>query len=823
MNTQFRKFRKWKDMVMSKSTELDEKIKELTEKIAVEPEDAELYKNRADIYHKQDNYDNAIVDYTKAIELNPEYAVDAYLSRGLCYNDIEDYDSALNDYTKVIEFNPENEAVYMCRGVCYESLEDYDSALKDYTKVIELNPKKEDAYLCMGNCYSFLELMENYEVTLKNYTKAIEINSEYEEAYLFRGRRYFDLQNYDAALKDYTKTIEINSKNEEAYLERGKCYLIMENDDNALKDYAKAAELNPKNKGAYFFDRGEYYFDLENYEVALKDYTKAIEINPENDNAYSKRGLCYFNLENYDAMLNDCIKAIEINPENEDAYLYRGHYYFFYLQSDDDALENYTKVIEINHENENSYLFRGLCYYSMEKEQESLKDLSSYKQARKRFCKKIKKNEIKFYPISDLVIDSSIDYMLKVMEILLDLKELKFYNKEYSETAKYLDALNFENEECPPYLERFIFQLFGNYPKFNHSLNEVLERDGKELFLIRSKLTILSDICDKFYKEILKMPKDELSGNAGNYFNQQVNFTFLYFNINKALQEKNVELVEKKEREKAQAKIEERNKIIQDLSHSIKNLIKPVIDPLENLKKEIYVNPQLIEKALRGANIVRGIVNAIDSSFKGTIDDFYYDAKHNNGKESLSLQFILTESMKYSVANMFDGKYFGKFQLKYFPTKDYYLSAKSEWEKISQSNLSDISPFLQKYFFDTGFAFNDSEKFVIGNNNSSAINLLILFQEIILNAVKYSAYVNRAERSLHIHFTSDAKKISIIVENSFKYRRKTKTTGVGHVIIENFAKLLNTEQPVVTLNENIYKVKIAFANLWRKNNENPIC
>ena len=276
---------------------------------------------------------------------------------------------------------------------------------------------------------------------------------------------------------------------------------------------------------------------------------------------------------------------------------------------------------------------------------------------------------------------------------------------------------------------------------------------------------------------------------------------------------RNEKLVEE-EKSIAQARIEERNKIIADLSHYVKNMISSVIDPLENLKSETEIKPIIIQNALRGANLIREIVNAMNLSFKGSIDDFYYDAVHNTGKEKLDFKTILIESIKHSVGNMYDGKYFANFLRKYFPTKEIYKEAKSEWPTVSQSNdLNIITPFLQKHFFNIKMDIKDAEKFVMGNDKGSAIKMLILFQEIILNAVKYSAFVDKENRSLKIRFESNKDQIGIKVENSYKPEVKTKTTGIGHVIIDNFAKLLKTK-PIINKNENIYSVEIKFTNFW---------
>ena len=59
-------------------------------------------------YNLHDNR-GAIVDYTKAIEINPEYA-EAYHNRGIAKDFLKDYRGAIADYTMVIEIDPDNAA-----------------------------------------------------------------------------------------------------------------------------------------------------------------------------------------------------------------------------------------------------------------------------------------------------------------------------------------------------------------------------------------------------------------------------------------------------------------------------------------------------------------------------------------------------------------------------------------------------------------------------------------------------------------------------------------------------------------------------------------
>jgi tetratricopeptide (TPR) repeat protein len=68
-----------------------------------------------------------------------------YYKAGLAKYESEDYKGAIVDYTKAIEINPDNAETYYNRGLAKDDLEDYKAAIADYTKAIDLNPKYIDA------------------------------------------------------------------------------------------------------------------------------------------------------------------------------------------------------------------------------------------------------------------------------------------------------------------------------------------------------------------------------------------------------------------------------------------------------------------------------------------------------------------------------------------------------------------------------------------------------------------------------------------------------------------------------------------------------
>ena len=92
---------------------------------------------------KKGNINNSIIYLNEAIEIKPNDAR-FYISRGT-FRGTKNYEDAIEDYTKAIEIEPNSVFAYRLRADSKRKLGDYQGAIDDYTKAIEIYPNK--AYL----------------------------------------------------------------------------------------------------------------------------------------------------------------------------------------------------------------------------------------------------------------------------------------------------------------------------------------------------------------------------------------------------------------------------------------------------------------------------------------------------------------------------------------------------------------------------------------------------------------------------------------------------------------------------------------------------
>ena len=114
--------------------------------------EAKKYNERGNASYNSKNYDQAIAEFTKAIELSPQFE-EAYNNRGVAKFSKRDYSGAVADYTKAIESFPGYVIAHHNRGFALIEQGDYQRASADCTRALELDPKDDYAYACRGRAY----------------------------------------------------------------------------------------------------------------------------------------------------------------------------------------------------------------------------------------------------------------------------------------------------------------------------------------------------------------------------------------------------------------------------------------------------------------------------------------------------------------------------------------------------------------------------------------------------------------------------------------------------------------------------------------------
>jgi len=207
--------------------------------IADYPDEALTYLGRGLISWSQGNIDDAIADFTYAIDLNPQF-VRAYMNRANAYSNQGQIGDAVADFIRVIEIDPHNAQAYYNLGTIVARQGHLEEAIVHFTRAIELDPQLALAYYNRGLAYS---IQEHLEDAITDFSYAIELDPQFIDAYNNRGVAYMMQGALDQAMVDFNRAIKINDQFMNPYAGRGIAYYSLGNFQAALNDWQTFEEL----------------------------------------------------------------------------------------------------------------------------------------------------------------------------------------------------------------------------------------------------------------------------------------------------------------------------------------------------------------------------------------------------------------------------------------------------------------------------------------------------------------------------------------------------------------------------------------------------
>lgn len=182
------------------------------------PKTAEDFCDRGHGHKQLGNYEDALADYSKAIDLKPDYE-EAIFNRAVTYDFDGNIQKAISEYEKAIMINPENADAFYNLGYLYsQELKDYQSAIDNYLKAIKTNPHCVDAFINLGVIYT--EKFKNLPKALEVYNEGINENQKDPTLYKNRAVVYHKMGNEEQALQDLHNAAKLGDSESQQYLRK---------------------------------------------------------------------------------------------------------------------------------------------------------------------------------------------------------------------------------------------------------------------------------------------------------------------------------------------------------------------------------------------------------------------------------------------------------------------------------------------------------------------------------------------------------------------------------------------------------------------------
>ena len=342
--------------------QLDLADKMLNELYAIEPNNEEIYIQKANICSKRDQHEKAVELLKIALQYTDDYA-DVYNLIGMEYLFMDNLEMAKESFIKCLEEDLEDQSALYNVVYCFEFLDQNKEAIAYLNQYIEKNPYSEIAWHQVGRLHYGLK---EYEDALRAFNYATLIDDEFMGAFMEKAKALERLKQYAEAIESYERTIELDDATSYALLRIGKCHERLGNTALAIKYYNQTVHEDP------LLDKGwiaitDFYVREKNYQKALFYVNKALAIDNQNQLYWKRYATINKEMNFFEEAEFGYRKAVEFGDYQLDTWLFWVDILQF-LGEFNSAIQTLLQATEyFPEENEIEYRLAGLYFMIQDK------------------------------------------------------------------------------------------------------------------------------------------------------------------------------------------------------------------------------------------------------------------------------------------------------------------------------------------------------------------------------------------------------------------------------------------------------------------------
>ncbi|MBC3759532.1 tetratricopeptide repeat protein [Hyunsoonleella sp. SJ7] len=329
----------------------------LNQLYSIDPNNEEIFIQKANIYSKQDNHKKAIEVLQYALDFTDD-VVDIYSLIGMEYLFLDEFENAKMQFLKCLEEDIEDYSALYNVMYCFDYLEQHEDAIDYLNTFLDRNPYCEVAWHQLGKQYF---TKKDYKRALASFDFAIISDDTFVGAYLERGKVLEKIEKYYEAIESYDLTLKLDDPSAFALFRIGSCHEKLGNYDSALQFYKKTREVDPQlDKG--WIATTKFFIKQKNYQKALYYISKALNIDSENVVYWKLYGQINHRLDLLEEAERGYRKALDLGNFEFETWIARGDL-LIKLGEHRASILNYEQALDFFPENaEIEYRLAGLHF-----------------------------------------------------------------------------------------------------------------------------------------------------------------------------------------------------------------------------------------------------------------------------------------------------------------------------------------------------------------------------------------------------------------------------------------------------------------------------
>jgi len=244
---------------------------------------------RATILLQQGMYEQALAEFERAIESNPNLTV-AYIGAGDIYRQQGDYDKAAERYGEACQVEPRNFTAQYSHGLMLQLLDRVSESVRAYLRALSIRPDDFNSNLNLG--IAFLQLKEPGEA-LPYAERAVQIDGKNAPARINLGAVYAAIARHEDAVTEYQQAAELVELSAPLLLNLADSLGKAGRNEEMVNTLEQLARTEPTAVG---YERlGSGLFRLRRYDESIASFRKGLDIDPNHFPALNGVAVCLLN------------------------------------------------------------------------------------------------------------------------------------------------------------------------------------------------------------------------------------------------------------------------------------------------------------------------------------------------------------------------------------------------------------------------------------------------------------------------------------------------------------------------------------------------
>ena len=255
--------------------ELDLALQDVTRSIELAPAVATTYALRGDVYTFLYRDDEALVNYERALQLEPD-DLQALLGKARTLARTGEVERSLAFLCRAIACQPKEPGLHAERARCYAMLDRNAEAIADLDVAIALEPDDPALYVSRARCRP----MEDHAARAADFARALELDPDDARVWADLAHHRQEMGQIEEALAAAERAVARGPELAIAHFSRAHARHALGDHAGALADFDEAVRIEPKEVG-HFVCRAMVHKALGDRRAYLADIETATLLEPE--------------------------------------------------------------------------------------------------------------------------------------------------------------------------------------------------------------------------------------------------------------------------------------------------------------------------------------------------------------------------------------------------------------------------------------------------------------------------------------------------------------------------------------------------------------